>query len=286
MKPIIRKVLTHEFRLAADLMNSVYARKKQSDYFLWQYSHTPFPAALYGAFLGKKLIGMIGIQFRSLNNNAQLGLIMDIVVDEKYRSKGIFSLLAYHLIKKHNDLDGFCSFTNTLGMKVCVNKLGWKQVMKIDMKTLNMLKQNKRKSLSRNLRSKNQVGFLYNKEVLKWRFESAPHYTYDTIKSGKSFAKVKLFTDPTTQLVYGDIVYLSHQNMSLRPILEYFKKKYVQKITSWALPHTRLFTKLKEKGFTSKPTERYFCLKINNPKYNDLYSVHTWNVFQADSDVF
>ena len=57
-----------------EIMNSQYARKKNSEYFHWQYIDPYEPTVLMCAFEAGKIRGMFGLKKRRLNNGVVIGL--------------------------------------------------------------------------------------------------------------------------------------------------------------------------------------------------------------------
>jgi hypothetical protein len=75
------------------LMNRYYARKKSGTYFKWQFLECPFPAQLFLAEAGGSVVGSYGIQIFPLSTGVRAGFTIDLLLDDKYRMRGLFVLL-------------------------------------------------------------------------------------------------------------------------------------------------------------------------------------------------
>ncbi len=303
----IRPVSIHEADQFIFLLNKTYSRKKTVDYFKWQYFDTPLKTALIGAFLSNKLIGCFGLQCRMLNNGLVGGQIIDIVVEEEYRGKGIFSEMAnYAFDYFRNEMDFGFILPNVAGRQATEKALSWKNLYTI--KTLmcksysrvferdsnitviddwsNIVLGNKKDSL-------NMLYFVREKEYLQWRFGKNPEYRYVIIKRDDFFVVAKTFIDPVTGGKFGDIVDFGYGSKNLNPIraifisaINYFIESGIEEVTTWAFPHTPVYTILKNIGFAESQQERYFCLKPFRPHLDYLNDINNWFLIQADSEIY
>jgi GNAT superfamily N-acetyltransferase len=298
---------TINFRLArksdlsqiVDLTNSQYSRKKDESYFLWQYFDSYYPTILMCAFNNTKLIGTFGLQKRKLNNGAHVGQATDLLVAPEWRKKGIFKSLGKKAISYFRDLDLLCSFTNLNGKIACEKAFNWKTVSRINSMCLQV--KDYENLLLEPLRALNQdtkiykfVRFCYTDKTRLWRYNKHPDYRYTYVElSDEVFAVTKLFKDPVTGILYGDIVdfecELNHPTQLRELFLKasiHLKKQGVEYITTWALPYTPLRKVIESLGFVEITQERYFCLKVLNPKYENLYNISYWHLIQADSEIY
>ncbi len=293
MQITYRLLLQTELDQACRLMNGAYARQKEESYFEWLYFSYPHGSQLWGAFAQKKLIGMVGVMERKLSNGAKAGVVMDIIVDESHRGKGIFSSLIERAIKD-SQVDVWCSFTNYYGMSACVKGLGWKAVATID--TLVLRSPENAQFNSKSLRNKNSPNFaefLVEEDYFRWRFEQSPLYAYTTQSYGEGSVVTKVFEDPLTKIKYGDIVYLKPIDSDQKNVLHLLQAgirslvmQNIKEITTWALPDTLRFQACNAVGFETKSQPRYLCVKMVNKKFSSLIDPESWDVQQADSEVF
>lgn len=281
-----------------DLTNSQYARKKKESYFIWQYFNSHYPSILMCAFKGSRVIGTFGFQKRRLNNGAYVGQATDLLVAPEWRRKGIFRELGKRAISYFQDLDLLCSFTNLNGRIACERAFNWKTVSKINLMCLpTKEKGNSLRPLKKfkyNIKLDNFTRFSYSKRTRLWRYDKHPDYKYTYVRlNNEIFAVTKLFRDPITGVLYGDIVDFEcefNKTVFLRELFLkasiYLKKEGVEFITTWALPSTPLRKVVELLGFIEVAQERYFCLKVLNPKYEDLYNISRWHLIQADSEIY
>jgi len=276
-----------------DLMNAQYARKKNERYFLWQYFNSVQPTILTVALINQEVIGMFGLQKRKLNNGAVVGQAIDLLVSFRWRGKGIFKELAEETIEYFSDIDILCVLPNLNGKNACEKGLGWKTLGKINSMFLKNDAEKSTEIIKNHGPKKDLIKFDYNPKIRKWRFNQHPIYKYSKVGNSNKFATVKVFKDPLTRQCYGDIVDFecdinnesTLKDLFLEAIL-CLKKQGLKTITTWALPHTCLYKVIKSLGFIETPRERYFCLKVLNRKYKNLYDFSNWHLVQADAEIF
>lgn len=291
----LRKALPEDSQALADFMNKYYNRKKTADYFRWQYFSDTQPTELFIATLNDNIIGMCGLQIRQ-SSVGMCGFGIDYLVDESQRGCGLFSLLEY--ISFLSSLEHGCAFLATLpnrqGMLVRDNRNGWKTIAKVNQLQIDSGKINDRLPKDLNLSDSSLIHFFKNEKYIDWRFGKNPTYSYERLELDKSnFAMTKIFIDPLTGSVCGDIV-----DFSIDPekpektgelfnfACKYFNEKNIKTITTWALPHTDLYKILLSMGFEELPQERYFCLRSLDPKLDKLYNINNWQLVQADAEIY
>ncbi len=297
-----------KFRLAqekdipqmVEIMNAEYRRKKNPEYFKWQYFNSSYPTVLYCAFEGKRLIGMFGLQKRRLNNGAKVGQAIDLLVVPEWRGKGVFFELGKHAIGHFKDLDLLCVFPNFKGKRACEKTLNWKTISRINslilerqaFKKLSLIEI---KKLGLELvKDKCLVQFEYNEEINRWRFNNNPEYDYYKIDSGRGvYVIMKLFRDPAEKKLYGDIVNFKwdFRNWkkffeSLFDSIDFLFEKGAEMVTTWSLPHTEMYKFFTNIGFKEVEQERYFCLNVLKRRYEFLYDIKRWNFVQSDAEIY
>jgi len=280
-----------------DLTNLQYARKKKESYFLWQYFNSPYPSILMCAFEGSQVIGTFGLQKRELTNGACVGQATDLLVAPGWRRKGIFRELGKRAISNFRDVDILCSFTNSNGRMACEKAFNWKTVGKINLMRLSVkggIHLKPLKKFSNDIKLNRFVEFFYSEGIRLWRYDKHPDYEYNYVKlDNERFAVTKLFKDPISGVLYGDIVDFECEFKERMLLKELFlkasislQKRGVEFVTTWALPHTPLREIVELLGFIEVPQERYFCMQILNPKYEALYNISRWHLIQADSEIY
>jgi hypothetical protein len=184
---------------------------------------------------------------------------------------------------------------NQNGKRACEKNLGMKTIAKIDNLGLTDLKINDFiEKVNYGENDGEPIKFLKNDRWRNWRYDLHPEYSYKKISlDNGSFIMTKVFTDPQTKIQYGDIVETNLTAVKfdgfqklLKLSLADFLQNGISAITTWALPHTYLYGFLKNSGFTANPQERYFCLKIINGDYHDLYDIKNWELSQIDAEIY
>lgn len=289
------------------LMNRTYARKKTMEYFRWQFFDSPSRNVLMGAFLKARLIGCFGLQCRKLNNGLIAGQAIDLIVDEKFRGRGIFTELGEAAMNYFGDSLDFCfSLPNASGRKALEKSLGYKTIMVIRTLVLTRVKKKSNYDLTTIIESWDSPGIKDNKkaqskglyfvrdlEELRWRFRDNPDYSYSIIKTNEdAFAIVKVFTDPITQERFGDIVDfgIRVEDASLVETLlcsaaNHLRGKAVKKVTCWASSNN-LVMMLDRIGFVETSQERYFCMNLFQSGHEYLYDASNWLLVEADSEIY
>jgi hypothetical protein len=272
-----------------NLMNKQYLRKKSKNYFVWQYFSSD-KSVLVVALANMELIGMFGFVKRELNNRAVAGQAMDLLIDSRWRRKGVFKNLAKKAVEHFSDIDVLCVFPNLNGKNACEKGLGWKTIGIIN--SMFLTKFNKQKSHTSHTGRSDFIKFRYDSKIREQRFGKHPEFKYSTIEiDSDNFAIVKTFTDPKSKEHYGDIVDFECNDKEVLKELFlkaslHLKKKGCDIITTWALPHTLLHKVVKSLGFVEGPQKRYFCLRVLNPEFKDLYNFSNWHFVQADAEIY
>lgn len=276
------------------LMNSQYVRQKNARYFLWQFFLPTQPSTLIVALDDKKIIGMFGLQKKTLSNQMTVGQLIDLLILPEYRGQGIFKNMADKASAKFKNLQAIIVFPNQEGKHACEKNLGMKTIAKIDSLILDT-KKKLLHSAKIGISKKNTDRFVQLKKSgswQNWRYDSHPNYKYKKIiKDKNNFLIVKIFTDPETRIRYGDIVNVKQNNLKSLAVLiakanDYFISKNIKTITTWALPHTQIFGFFMLLGFKPSPQERYFCLKVLDKKFNYLNDIKNWQLVQADAEIY
>jgi len=241
------------------------------------------------AEINKKIIGMFGLQKRKLNNESLFGQAIDMLISPEHRGKGIFKEMVNYALSQFIKLDGICVFPNLNG-KNAVVKLGWKNITQINDMVLKDQISEQRSVIE--YQKCALIEFYFNESIKKWRFDNHPEHKYFyKVIDKNNFAVTKIFRDPITNCKYGDIVFIKYNDKSLLKNIYYMSIDFLysngaESITTWALPHTYEYKILIQLSFKQKIRERYFCLKVFNPKFNNLYNVNNWRLFQADAEIY
>jgi len=276
------------------LFNSYYKRKTSLGYFQWQFFDTPYEGKLFTAFHDNKLVGYLGVKIYPLSGNILTGFVIDLLIDEPYRKRGITYLLGAEILDycKAKGAAVITALPNPYG-NAALKSLGWKSIAKIDTLVNDDLSSISLAGKENTLVNDDSLTrFIKDHQYRNWRYDNHPAYKYETIMLDEhNYAITKLFTDPVNGNVFGDIVEISsndgqNQQVLLSKILDQMKALHVRILTTWALPHTPLYSFLADHGFKTMPQERYFCVKLIDNKLEKLLHINNWNLEQCDAEIY
>lgn len=259
-----------------ELVNAQYARKKTPAYFTWQFFESYYETICMGAFDHDALVGMFGLQRRMLTNGLVMGHLIDLLVDPRWRGKGVFSELADRSLSHFKDLRAFSVLPNGYGKAAC-ERLGFRTIAKIDDLVLVKKKYLVPKEIP--VLPMPSLAYAANDAYRVWRFEKNPTYRYETVQDNVT----KIFTDPVTGEKFGDIVAYQKNPM---PAVDSFFDRNIEQISTWALPHSPLFPFLQQTGFVPLQRERYFCIKTLDQNLDSLYDITHWRLVPADAELY
>jgi GNAT superfamily N-acetyltransferase len=293
----IRKATESDGNSFVSLYNQYYKNRKTSiDYFKWQFLDSPFDSQLFLVLKNDELIAYCGLKIYLLSNNLSTGFVIDFLIDEAYRKRGIAFLLEDAIASycKERGVLLLSALPNPFG-NAALKAMGWTTVAKVDSMVLD-LKENH--SITK-IEAKPQevieelVKFYKDETYRSWRFDQSPVYCYENVSKGnKAVAVTKLFFDSVNGIIYGDIVDIvvsEHEELAeplIDEVIKYMNAKQVKTLTCWAFPHTKLYAVLINKGFKSMPQNRFFCVKPLSSENEYLVSLNKWDIVEADSEVY
>lgn len=284
----IREGLINDIPYLIDLMFAQYEPQKGTGYFLWQFFHNPLNTILVVTESKGKIVGLFGLQQRTLKNGIKVGQAIDMLLNSNYRGLGIFKEMIEFACGKADNPDILFVLPNLNG-KNAVEKLGWQTVGKIDDMVWNP-------KLSYDIeldttKTKPTNTFFYSEEILKWRFDNHPENKYERISlTSDTFAFVKTFHDKVNNAIIGDLVYLECLDNDFRRlislVLDNFQSKRVNSISCWALKGSKKYNSLLEMGFRILHRERYLCIKQLHPINEDIFEMISWDLHKADAEFY
>lgn len=303
---IFREAAPEDAPALADLMNKTYARKRTGDYFIWQYFSQLQPAKLFIANNEGVPVGIYGLQIKPTTGGL-CGSAIDSLVDEPFRGRGIFNILENNALTYARDSGAkfIATLPNRPGMIVRHRQLGWNVIGKIDQleveassaprlieKLLEKVKTMPNDDIQ--MLNKKLNYFIKEKNFWSWRYEQNPIYKYERVLGKKSsFAVIKIFTDPITKKVYGDVVDFSCDLSDIKSILGLYlsacrrlQARGARIIATWILPHLTLAKILVESGFKAVIQERYFCVKLLGPEFFPMLDINNWHLTQGDTEFY
>jgi GNAT superfamily N-acetyltransferase len=277
------------------LFNTYYHRKTNIAYFTWQFFDTPCLSKLFVAYDNELLIGFFGVKKYPLTGKINTGFVVDFLIHELYRKRGIGYLLAAEVEKfcLENDIFVLTGLPNSFG-NAALKAMGWQSVAKIDTLINDNIDTFGVDVTIPDVRiDPSLIEFNRNDEFIKWRFDAHPVYKYEKVIVDKdNYAVTKIFDDPVTGNSFLDIVDIQFSNRLdlLQDLLKKVKfnlsGKKIQSITIWALPHTKLFQYLMKTGFKILPQSRFFCVKLLVENYCYLTDIDKWNLMEMNSEIY
>ncbi len=266
-------------------MASQYARAHGSAYFRWQYFESFFPTVCMTAWDNEALVGMFGLQRRTLTDGKPVGHFIDLLIDSRYRGRGIFLELARHATAYFRGLAAVTVFPNRSGRDACVKSLGMHQLAKVDdMVLTGPPVANKPLEAATVNQRRFELGFAVGLAYRTWRYDRSPQYRYEILGKGVT----KSFRDPLTGECIGDIV-----DWVAQPAAEEIRETVTQllerghtSVSTWSLPSAMHYLDLRSMGFVHVPRERYFCLKALNQRNQFLCDIESWRVVPADAEIY
>jgi GNAT superfamily N-acetyltransferase len=294
---VVREGVESDGPSFVNLYNLYYANRQTSiDYFLWQYFKSPYDSKLWLIFDSCGLVAYCGLKIYPLNNNLTTGFVIDFLVDESYRKRGLAILLHDRILTycKKREVNILTALPNHYGNSA-FKSLGWSTVAKIDNLQLDLKSWTERKNSCKRLgdEHKKYIQFCRDDIYRFWRFDENPVYEYNTIFIAENVSAVtKLYCETTGGLLYGDIVSWDVSSDSdevvelVDKVVLNMRSKNVEFLTCWALPHTSLYDCLIAYGFTQIKQERYFCLKDISGVNDYMFEVDKWFLVESDSEVY
>lgn len=264
-----------------ELMNAQYARKKAAAYFRWQYFDSAWPTRVMCAVQDGRVMGMFGLQRRQLVGGEVVGQAIDLLLEPSLRGSGAFAELGRLVLEELPDLQAVCVLPNLNGKNACVKALGWTALGKID--ALDWPTDRPLQTDALPPPTPQVPGrFAWPQDWLSWRFDRHPDYRYQW----QSRVLTKLFVDPTSGRRFGDLVLPGTDPAGLAEAAAALANQGVERVTTWALPHTATWAALVAMGFVPTPQERYFCLKILDPQVGYLANWSAWSLDPGDAEFF
>jgi hypothetical protein len=291
----IRQSLKSDANNFTDLMNKQYVRKRTNEYYYWQYYNSVRHNVLFVGYVGDNYIGSYGLQVNTLSDNNKCGVVIDLLIEEEYRKKGIFILFekAVRELARKLKLSCLISLCNESGLRAHTSIQGWEHVGTIKSMILNLDNTQYCDLPSYQIDYSSCVYFEKNDEYIDWRFKHCPCYNYEFMKNENDIIVVKIFTDPIDRNRYGDIVDIFCNSNDSRQLINIYQKAFdffndedVNLVTTWALPFCPLRPIVSGLGFAENSQERFFCINILQPSCNYLTDFNKWHLTQSDTDLY
>lgn len=298
----IRKATIEDIPKIKPLINAYSSPYKSLDFLRWFQFGTQIPTITFCAEDGGDLVGMFMVYKRKLNNGLKCGVLMGLIVIEKWRGTGLFKELGENAMNYFKDLDMFCCLTNMRGEHVLEKNFNFRTISRINTMYLDISGVNDcqhsyiNKKITPDTRFnsfKSDIEeinmFLADDKFRQWRFTSHPRYSYNMLQmDSKEFAITNIYVDDKKEIRYCDIVDFELLALEKDRLIELIKcvclslQKDVNLITVQSTPNSLLYNILKEIGFAESNTNHYFSLKVKDSHNEHLYKAENWAVKWGD----
>jgi N-acetylglutamate synthase-like GNAT family acetyltransferase len=276
-----------------ELFNKHYNRKITVEYYYWQFFNDVEDSILFIAEEDDALIGVLGIKTRPLNIGVKSGFVIDFLIDEEYRKRGISILLHQKAVEHCNShqIPVMSALPNFFG-NAALKSLGWISLCRVDkLVWRNSTKSDERTSIHLTV-NHNLICFEKGADFESWRYDQNPVYRYKKYAGQKdNYIVTKIFEDPVSKSRSLDIVDMhmtSSEEMTalIHLLIEKCKGDEIDLITTWALGHTSNFVLLSNLGFVSERQERFFCLRPSVDMWADIENPEKWDIQAIDAEIF
>ncbi len=294
----IRKATSDDTRGMISLFSSSIAVTKSSSFFQWWNS---IPSVTYCAMEGGEVVGMFVVLKRKLINNLNCGVLMGLLVNKKWRGKGLFQELGNKAMDYFEDIDLFCCLTNELGKRALEKNFHFRTISNIETMNLaidpdNVLADNISTPIKTNTRfinftsgEKDTIMFLADETFRQWRYGAHPLYVYEMINiDSNKFAIINKFYDKETNIRYVDIVDFETEKLEEKRLADIIKRTYsslpkdVDMVTIQVVPNSILHTVTKKIGFLESSIKHCFSVKVKKPDNEYLYDSARWLIKWGD----
>ena len=298
---IIRKANIEDISGIKNLLDELYNYNWDYKYYEWQLFNNPNNKIIYVCCNNNEILGIFGLQFRTVKNIINCGQISWINVAKDYWRQGVFNNLYNTILSHCSQLDALFIIANKAAIIPCEKVIGLKFIGKLD----RLVFEPKNKQVEKNKYSSKKIGEitefpnLYNggnnysfdqdQKYFCWRYKGNPVYKYFLITtSSGDYSIVKLLND--TKKNIGDIVdyYCASDRISDYKILI---ESSIQALCSlgaiiintWGIHSSKYRESLISLGFSSTKHSSYFGIKVLNADYNDLYNFNKWKIVMSDA---
>lgn len=294
------------------LSNSLYTRRVNEAYYIWQFFACPFPSLLFLAVDDTDTpVGSYGIHLQG-----HVAWVLDMMVSPTLQRQGVFRQLAAFgsLTLTQHDLGAIVVLANEVGDRACINALGWRRINTIFTYTatpddlpdpgrgaLEFERVNHCFSCDPIItmaRTKTPTANTRSVEYLNWRFIDNTRYPYEVFVAHKhaqpfGYLVLKLFHDPVTGLTCGDLVdilWVEDDKEALAAMLRFslarFRVLNAASAAMWLQTNTVLDEVGLGVGFHRSEQRRLFSGKALKDRFNYIEEPRNWFLNMCDSEVY
>ncbi len=294
----IRKATADDIPGMVLLFSSSISIHKTTAFFQWW---NKIPSITFCAIDEGELVGMFVVIKRKLNNNLNCGVLMGLVVSNKWSGRGLFKELGDKAMGYFDDIDVFCCLTNQIGKIALEKHFNFRTIDTIETMTLagkaNINCHNYRTiPITLDTRFNNfsngkedALMFSADEKFRQWRFASHHSYLYDMIRmNSNEFAVINRYPDTKTNIRYGDIVDFEIEELEEKRLIRLFNcacagfGKDIDFITIQAVPNTLLHGICKKIGFAKSNTRHYLSISVKDQHNEYLHNSSNWLIKWGD----
>lgn len=284
------------------LVHRIYTRRWSAGFFFWLLFENVHQTITRIAIDNATVVGMFGVQIRKISPTMNCAQVIGINVDRQYRRQGVFSHLADSTMASLPSIDLLAVLANQDAVTPCTRKLGMTFVGALTQYLVGPKVSIPEVPFPWHLggtapcsegswRQQGVFHFEHSPDFCKWRFQNHPMYTYYGICiSPTEFGTVKLYTDPLSGTVYGDIVDVQcslHSGDRLAMVLSAstlaLRDLGASIVDTWAVPGSFVATALDKIGFSAGRCVGHFGLRMINSHCPGAYSFDKWHLVPSDS---
>jgi hypothetical protein len=292
--PHIRAATSEDIPGLVKLFARYYNQHKPAAYFEWQFFQEVLPCALTVAVDDHDdVVGSFGYMRRPLSNGLICGQVMDILLDENQRGKGIFVAMAKHAFSVFTDVQIRVVLSNQAGTAALTRALGWKTLARVPVYTKSAQSDDQGHVLPALEAFIDPLRIQYTERSENWRFDQHPLNTYYRLETASLHGYLKLFVDPVDDTRrFGDVLYVTSNLELLRTqdwlseAMNWFKEQGAGTCGLWSLPGNVVSTAALNEGFTIGEQERWLCGQVVDAACHDIFEETAWEVCAADAEFY
>jgi len=298
MRLQIRKARLDDIPGMVELFYESLGVHKSVNNFIWW---NKLPSITYCAMDKGKLVGMFMVIRRKLYPDLNCGVLMGLVVNNRWKGKGLFKELGEKALNHYGDIDVFCCLTNQVGKKALARNFNFKTIETIETLSINPKNSAPFKNCvgkkivsaaefnSFNKKNNKVIMFLTNENFRKWRYLDHPHYSYELIRlDSNEYAIINRFPITENKVKYGDLVDFETKKLDENNLTKLFEcvlnvlGKDRDLITLQAVPESYLYKISKIFGFEESETRHYLSIKVRDTSNEYLYEPSRWLIKWGD----
>ena len=298
---IIREAKKTDINGIKIFLDKLYEYKFNNLYYDWQLFNNPNTLKIYLCSDNKKIVGLFGLQLRTINNKIKCGQISWINIHQNYRGQGIFDKLYKSIIPYTSKLDILFIFANKSAIIPCEKIIGLKFIGELDRLLINpevaedkncnynldrIVELNKYPNL---YKGEAHYSFDQDQKYFTWRYKDNPVNNYYLVSTAMNRYSIIKTLDIDNKII-GDIVdyncsndAMLHYKKLIKSTIHALSSLDAKTIITWGISSSKYRESLIECGFIPTKHASYFGIKVLNSKYDYLYKFDNWNLVMSDA---